>query len=142
MKKIAILTFHRALNFGANLQAFALQETILEKYEACILDYRCPAIETFYFRRKSVKDIIKSIVFPQFTKQIKIRREHFFEFSKNYRLSEVYTPDNIENANLGMIMIFLYVEAIKFGIQLLLVTIITIFCSLQKRKKDIHMLLV
>ena len=45
MKKIAILTFHRALNYGANLQAFALQEIVGTKFEAYILDYRCPAIE-------------------------------------------------------------------------------------------------
>ena len=102
MKKIAILTFHRALNYGANLQAFALQEIVGTKFEAYILDYRCPAIENFYFKKKSLKDIIKSIIFPRLTKQLRIHKHKFIEFRNMYRLSNVYTPFNIENANLEM----------------------------------------
>lgn len=47
--KAGILTFHRAGNFGALLQAYALCRTLLEKgIEAEVIDYRCPAIESAY----------------------------------------------------------------------------------------------
>ena len=48
--KIGILTFHRAENFGAVLQCFALQ-TYLRSMgnEVKIIDYRCRAIEQVYY---------------------------------------------------------------------------------------------
>lgn len=48
--KIGILTFHRAENFGAVLQCFALQ-TYLEAIgnDVKIIDYRCKAIEQVYY---------------------------------------------------------------------------------------------
>ena len=48
--KIGILTFHRAENFGAVLQCYALQsylESLGHKVE--IIDYRCKAIEEVYY---------------------------------------------------------------------------------------------
>ena len=46
MKPIGILTFHRASNYGAVLQAYALQKVFDEKeHKAVIVDYRCPAVE-------------------------------------------------------------------------------------------------
>ncbi|MDR0965161.1 MAG: polysaccharide pyruvyl transferase family protein [Myxococcales bacterium] len=47
-RRIGILTFHRALNYGAVLQAYALQQAISAldpALEVKIVDYRCPAIE-------------------------------------------------------------------------------------------------
>lgn len=45
--KIGILTFHRAVNYGAVLQAYALQKVIeLMGHEAEIIDYRCSFIES------------------------------------------------------------------------------------------------
>lgn len=46
MKPIGILTFHRASNYGAVLQAYALQ-TVLSNLggEAVIIDYRCREVE-------------------------------------------------------------------------------------------------
>lgn len=44
--KIGIMTFHRAANYGAVLQAYALQTFLrMQKQEAYIIDYRCRAIE-------------------------------------------------------------------------------------------------
>lgn len=49
MKKIGILTFHRAENFGAVLQAYALQSYLEDEgYEAVFIDYRCKSIENNY----------------------------------------------------------------------------------------------
>lgn len=48
--KIGIITFHRADNFGAALQCYALQ-TFLEQqgHDVHIIDYRCRAIEQVYY---------------------------------------------------------------------------------------------
>lgn len=47
--KIGILTFHRAHNYGAVLQAFALQEYLRTRgYDVEIIDYRQPYIEKVY----------------------------------------------------------------------------------------------
>ena len=49
MKKIGILTFHRANNYGAVLQAYALKQTLLSLHaQVQIVNYLCPAIEDFY----------------------------------------------------------------------------------------------
>lgn len=47
--KVGILTFHRAINYGAVLQAWALQTFLQSKgYETSIIDYRCKPIENNY----------------------------------------------------------------------------------------------
>ena len=47
--KIGIITFHRADNYGAVLQAYALQETLRNLgNDVEIIDYRCDAIENDY----------------------------------------------------------------------------------------------
>lgn len=49
MKKVGILTFHRAHNYGAVLQCYALQETLIKLgYDACVIDYRNNYIEKMY----------------------------------------------------------------------------------------------
>lgn len=48
-KKIGILTFQRAVNYGASLQMYALQKTVKELgAEAEIVDYDCPWISDCY----------------------------------------------------------------------------------------------
>ena len=43
---MGILTFHRAINYGAVLQAYALQETLCGMgYDAMVIDYRQPRVE-------------------------------------------------------------------------------------------------
>ena len=52
---IGILTFHRAANYGAVLQAYALQQTLNElNLENEIIDYRCEYIEKHYNPKPSV----------------------------------------------------------------------------------------
>lgn len=60
--KAGILTFHNAYNYGAILQAYALQETLIEKgVETKIIDYRLRQIEEEYkiLRFDLVRDLIK-----------------------------------------------------------------------------------
>lgn len=99
MKKIGIVTFHRALNYGAKLQAFALQEAIGERYESYILDYRCSNIESFYYGKTNIKDIIKWILFPRYSLSLKRRKQRFLAFDSFFKLTDSYTPYNVIEAN-------------------------------------------
>lgn len=102
--KVGIITFHRAKNIGAMLQAYALQKT-LNKYYDCveIIDYRNYDMENNYkiksFKElKGIKSIIKNIL--TYKKNInfeKIRNEFI---SNYYCLSKkIYDCDNIKEAN-------------------------------------------
>ena len=47
--RIGILTFHRAHNYGAVLQCYALQEVLRRMgHDVQVIDYRQPWIEDFY----------------------------------------------------------------------------------------------
>ena len=82
--RVSIITFHRAVNYGAVLQAYALQEKIRQLgNEVEIIDYRCPLIEEEVsplagFRKKNglvssmkkfVFRIIKNRAFNKFMKK-------------------------------------------------------------------------
>lgn len=57
MMKCGIMTFHRAINYGAVLQAYALRRFIIEKYNVTcdIVDYRAESIEKMYnYPRNSI----------------------------------------------------------------------------------------
>jgi hypothetical protein len=99
MKKVGIMTFHRALNYGAKLQAFALMEIVNQKEDAYILDYRCKEIESAYFHKKKPKDILKIILFPRYCRKLSERECKFKNFDKFYKLTETYESDNIQEAN-------------------------------------------
>ena len=69
--KIGILTFHRALNYGAVLQCYALQETLKSLgHDVDILDYRPEYIEKYrkvyslysISRRKGIKNKLKEVL--------------------------------------------------------------------------------
>lgn len=87
--KIAILTFHRAINYGAILQAYALQRAlIILGYDVEILDYRNDLIEKSYYSplgsSKKTKGIIKSLLY--FNVQ-RARNKAFNHFRKNMIVS-------------------------------------------------------
>lgn len=66
--KVGILTFHRAINYGAVLQTLALQEAIQKlNCQVSVIDYLCPKIEYDYKilkinKKKILKDSIKLII--------------------------------------------------------------------------------
>ena len=65
MKKTATITFHKAVNYGAILQAYALQRSILKLgIDNDIIDYDCKLISNVYklINIKSVKSFIKSLI--------------------------------------------------------------------------------
>lgn len=104
MKDIAILTFHRAINCGAVLQAYALQEVLLSKYNAYILDYRCDYIEDVYYNKEnagsSFRKLVKKILFFRMNRKKQFRRDKFIEFQGNYlNLSRTFISSTVVDAN-------------------------------------------
>ena len=80
MKKIGLLTFHRAINYGACLQAYALKNYIEDLGSKCeIIDYHCSEIEDFYNKIFLKEDSIKTKIKKIFTCN-KYRILNFFHF--------------------------------------------------------------
>ena len=83
--KLGILTFHRALNYGAVLQSYALETALnLHGYEAEIIDYACDYMEKqyrpYYNPSRSLKGIGSALAYYP------IRREKSRKF-KAFRAS-------------------------------------------------------
>ena len=105
MKRIGILTFHRAINYGACLQAYALKKYIKDQGNECdIIDYHCPAIEDFYNRvflwEDSFKTKIKKVLTWSIQKKRNIRFKQFIE--KNLldaKFGDGYNKNNISETN-------------------------------------------
>lgn len=98
-KKIGILTFHRADNVGAVLQAYALSKYITDMLgiKAEIIDYKCKKIEDTRYTRSGgfIKNILISVYYM-------IKRAGFNRFRKKYLpLSNTeYTRGTIGESNL------------------------------------------
>lgn len=100
MKKVGIVTFHRALNYGAVLQSYALQKTVSSLGAECeIVDYICPKITADYkpfriYKNDLLKSFAKSCVMVR--RRAK-RRDAFKSFFNNYlvKSKKSYTPQNI-----------------------------------------------
>lgn len=84
--KVGIITFNRAINYGAVLQSYALKKTIEEMGHQCqVINYKCDIVEKgaspFYINSMSVKDILI------FLMQIRMRmckNKKFKEFTDKY----------------------------------------------------------
>lgn len=85
--KIGILTYYNAVNYGAVLQAYALQSVILNMGHDCeIINYPCPAVEKQYRRKKfseckHLKTYIKDIISLH---RIDNKKAAFKEFRDTY----------------------------------------------------------
>lgn len=97
MKKIGIITFHRAVNYGAVLQTYATQEFLkANNYDVEIIDYRDEILETPYKFLKlprggiktKTKKILNDIIF---LKKNNKKGKNFQKFIKsNLNLSKMY----------------------------------------------------
>ena len=91
MKKIGIITFHRAINFGGVLQTYALHK-YLENIgiESEVIDYRCEKIEQAYKPIQKTGNIVKnSIRLLTVTPLIYKKNLGFHNFiDKNIKLSK------------------------------------------------------
>lgn len=101
MKKVGILTFHRATNYGACLQAFALKKYLEQKKCDCeIINYKCDAIENFYnkvyLKDDSLKTKIKKIITWPIQKK---RNKKFKEFIEKELLNNNLVEISRENVS-------------------------------------------
>lgn len=94
MKRAGIITFHRAENFGAVMQTYALQETIKGLgADAYILDYKNRNIEAQYhifnpailWSRKNILASLKKYIqrFSSLNARI-AKKKKYYDFRKNY----------------------------------------------------------
>ena len=99
-KKIGIITFHSAHNYGAVLQAFASQK-FLEKsgYNTEIINYRNPKIDKnfriFNIDNSNIKKLLKSIIRDTLFLFKNIKKYNNFEkfINKNFNLTLRYNSE-------------------------------------------------
>lgn len=97
--KIGILTFHRAHNYGALLQCYALQHFLEEMgHETFVIDYRQPHVERLY--KYSWKRLVKLSCQPKkLIKYIQSKRNYttfYKHFSLTKPCSEVNVPQDFD----------------------------------------------
>lgn len=98
-KKVGIITYHRAINYGAILQTFALQTILKEIGVECkVLDYRNEKLEEIHKKRtltdcKSFKSFIMFLILPNL---YNLKYDKFREFSDKYLelSSKIDTSEN------------------------------------------------
>ncbi len=101
--KVGVITFHRAINYGAVLQTYALQKALKGLgFDSEVIDYRCDHMEELYkliggFSTKSVKQNIRSFMnyFPAKRKMKSFRSL----VNENMKLSPVYDSATINQSN-------------------------------------------
>lgn len=99
IRKVGILTFHRAINYGALLQGYALQEKLKDVgLDAWMVDYRCPFVEAAYkltwgLNRKKWSSIRPWLLgIPD---QIRKKRRFRAFARKHLNLSRAYKLENV-----------------------------------------------
>lgn len=100
--KIGVITYHRAVNYGAVLQAYALQQFIRQKgFDCQIIDYRCEQIEKEQNILKLSSNSIKRNISAIVNAPIKAARKRAFEHfrKKHFILGTQYTCSNISDSN-------------------------------------------
>ena len=99
MKKVYTITFHNADNYGAVIQAYALQKVLEKKYETKILDYDNKTISEGYKLFKKTKGGIKTQL-VQFLKDIinlkknYLRIRNFNNYRKKINFTKKYSNYN------------------------------------------------
>lgn len=94
MRKIDVMTFHRAHNFGSVLQAYALQTFIEKLHQESHIDMEYTLIDFFtrdqeelyniYKRCNCPQNIIKNMIAFRYAKQLKMKYNKFDAFIEKY----------------------------------------------------------
>ncbi|UZT05993.1 polysaccharide pyruvyl transferase family protein [Clostridium sp. LQ25] len=102
MTKIGILTYHTGFNYGASLQAYALQTTIKKYNTNCeIINFETERFlasrEMFSRKPKRLKEVIKIITRVLYYKQLKKRQKLFDDYTQScLKISQLYrTEDDV-----------------------------------------------
>ena len=94
--RIGILTFHRAHNYGAVLQCYALQEVLSRMgHRVEIVDYRQPFIENFYRIRFPKRFFLKKIIRLDFVSIINYLRESMLPEIKRKFVFKEFVKKNL-----------------------------------------------
>lgn len=109
--KIGIITYHRAHNYGAVLQCYALQEIIrAQGHEVEIIDYRQPFIENLYnlskihWLKKNLFHPRKLLNFKKIFDQNYSRNKIFEEFRNQYlNTSKPFSGESIPEYDLYVV---------------------------------------
>lgn len=84
-KRIGIVTYHRPINYGAILQAYALQKKIKELGVECdVIDYRNRTIESLHKKKK----LMEAKSFRQFVRDACLFKNHNLKYDKFRRFAE------------------------------------------------------
>lgn len=105
--KTAMITFHNSYNYGSVLQAYALQNVIMELVGNCeIINFqteRQTDLYSIFTKRKGIKYIFKNLARAVHYKALKKKNNSFYNFIiKHLNTTEkvFYTLEDIEKANL------------------------------------------
>lgn len=82
-KKLGLITYHRALNYGSVLQAYALQKVLNKSFKCEIIDYQTDKQKEMYTVIKpwnNVRNIVHNVFFLLDKNYIKKHRESFLKF--------------------------------------------------------------
>lgn len=96
MSKIATITFHRSKNYGAVLQAVALQKAVIGLgYDNDVIDYEPKARANMYtvIDKSSLKSFIKSTI------KTVLHPSHAMEINKKNELFKSFLRDNLKQTN-------------------------------------------
>ena len=105
MKKIGILTFHRAINYGACLQAYALKRVLTNLgADADVIDYRSDFLEKYYrkavHKGESLKSTVKNILTWDIQKERNRQFEGFFNrYLYNGEKEVIGTKEELKGIN-------------------------------------------
>ena len=107
--KIGILTFHRAHNYGAVLQAFALQEYIkAQGHEVFFLDYNLDYVNQYY-KWFNKRKIIRKNIFAGVKEVLRLTRRKKRYDSFNYFITNNFELLQLRDINLDKTLDFLIV---------------------------------
>lgn len=104
--KIGILTYHDTTNYGAALQAYALERKIQDLgYDVEIIDYKCEAVTNRYRIKKlreikNVKELIKTILTRKTNIKLKEQFERFKSNSQKISKKSYYKNDIADCLNI------------------------------------------
>lgn len=103
-KKVGIITYHSAYNFGSVFQAYATQKMIQElDYEAKIINYRMKSQYEYYsilHLNQGIKTFLKDLLhLPQINKYI-TRKKRFEQFISEMNLTKEFRePEEIQEVS-------------------------------------------
>ena len=105
-RKVGILTFHRAINYGAVLQTYALQQAIARispDIDVKVIDYRCPAIESTREPKmaSSRRGFLSSTMLNCLHHPFRVKRQQKFDtfVQRSLSLTQAYSRDELGALN-------------------------------------------